>query len=98
MWLDHDSIQESLDFHLAPPDAVGFIPMKFDKPHTTVLHPHAGNAFELSPSARAELPPEPQDIVNVAAYGNHFNITDLSDNFKVHRRYPRVRPRPWFSS
>jgi hypothetical protein len=93
MWLDHGSIQESFDFHFSSPDAMRFIPVKLGETHTAVLHTDPGNAFELSPSAGAKLTPEPHDIVDIAAHGNHLDLADLSDNFKVPRtRVPKGGP------
>ena len=77
---------------------MSFIPVQFGKTHTARLQSHPGNIFELSPSAGTELPSEPHDVVTVSADGNHFDITDLSDHFKVRRTYPRVRFRVWLSS
>jgi hypothetical protein len=84
MWLDHGSIQESLDLHLSSADAVGFIPVDLGNSYATSLHTHVSNTFELSPSPRAKLTPESHDVVDVATDGNHLDVRYLPDDFKVH--------------
>ena len=67
---------------------MGLIPVKLGETHASVLYTHIGGAFQLSPSSRPELAPEPHDIVDIAAYGNHFNVADLPDDLKVHPTNP----------
>lgn len=71
---------------------MSFIPVEFGNACAATLHADSGNAFELSPSARPELAPEPHDVVDVAADGNHLDIGYLSDYLKVHRMRPGERP------
>jgi hypothetical protein len=84
MWLCHRSIQESLDFHLLAAEAVCFIPVQFSQTHVSVLQTHPGNALQLSPSSRSELPSQSHDIVDIAANGNHLDVAYLIDYFKIH--------------
>jgi len=71
---------------------MSFIPMEFGNTDAASLHTHSGHAFELSPPVRPELASEPHDVVNVAADGNHLDISDLSDYFDVHRIFLKGRP------
>jgi CTP:molybdopterin cytidylyltransferase MocA len=92
MWLFHGSIQESLDLHFLSAEAMGFVPVELGNSYAASLHTHSGNAFELSPSARPELASQPHDVVDVAADGNHLDISDLSDYLEVHRIFLKARP------
>jgi hypothetical protein len=92
MWLYHGSIQESFDLHFLSADAMSFVPVEFSNTDVASLNAHLGDAFELSPSARSELVPEPHDVVDVAAHGNHLDIGYFSDYLKVHRTYPGEWP------
>jgi len=91
-WLSHGSIQKSLDLHLLAADAMGFVPMKLGPAEFPAPRFYRGDAFELSPSAGTELTAETHDIVDLASYGNHFDIGYLPYKLEIHARHPKERP------
>ena len=91
--LGHGSIQKSLDLHLLAADTVGFVPMKLGTTYVSAFGSDRGDAFELAPPAGTELASETHDIVDIATYGNHFDIVYLPYKLKVHSGYPNERLR-----
>jgi hypothetical protein len=91
MRLTHGSIQKSLNLHLLAADSVSFVPMKLNAADVPMFRSHRGNAFELSPSARAELATETHDIVDLASYDNHFDIAYLPNKLKTRSPHPGER-------
>ena len=60
--------------------------MYFSQTYPTTLQAHSGNTFQLAPSASAILFTQAGTITNTCASGNCFNIGNVADNLKIHRR------------
>jgi hypothetical protein len=60
--------------------------MQFGKSYSTASEAHLRHTLQLSPTARAKLSPYAREIANLSTAGNRFNLSNLTDDFKVHQQ------------
>ncbi len=81
-----DLIHVALAFDFLLANAVRLVPVQLGSPYLAAGEADRSDAFELAPAARAILPPQTCAVADLGADGNGFNLGDLADDFKAHRR------------
>src|SRR5437867_1013418 len=62
---------------------MSFVPMQLCKSDPATSHPHSGNSPLLSPTTGTVHFPQPLNIPDGCAYGNFFNLSNLTDDLEV---------------
>ena len=60
-------------------------PMNFSKTNCTITQLNLSYTFQLSPAPLAESPAQDWKNTNATADGDCFNLSNLSDDFKIHQ-------------
>jgi hypothetical protein len=63
---------------------MGFVPVQFRKPDSTVGKPHLGDALQLPPRPATVRPPKAGQIPDRAARSNGLNFSNLSNDLELH--------------
>jgi hypothetical protein len=78
------SVKIPLEFEFAPADASRFVPMHLGNAHCAVAELYPGDSLPLPPTRAAIMSPQSRDLVNRGADCNCLDISDSTENSKVH--------------